>query len=131
MSENLQIRIENSFAAILQSEWDELAGVRPGLDGAGYNPFLSHAYLSSLEESGSACAETGWLGHHVLLETEDGRLIGALPCYLKNHSQGEYVFDHGWADAFERAGGRYYPKLQASIPFTPATRAAPSGARGL
>ncbi|PRX05454.1 UNVERIFIED_ORG: hypothetical protein BCL66_11633 [Martelella mediterranea] len=121
MSENLQIRIENSFTAIAPEQWNALVGVRPGLDGAGYNPFLSHAYLSSLEESGSACAQTGWLGHHLLLETEDGKLIGALPAYLKNHSQGEYVFDHGWADAFERAGGHYYPKLQASLPFTPAT----------
>ncbi|MAM12529.1 MAG: GNAT family N-acetyltransferase [Rhizobiaceae bacterium] len=121
MSENLQIRIEKSFSAIAKAEWDTLGGTRPGLDGVGYNPFLSHAFLSSLEESGSASPETGWLGHHLLLETEDGKLIGALPCYLKNHSQGEYVFDHGWADAFERAGGRYYPKLQASLPFTPAT----------
>ena len=86
-----------------------------------YNPFVSHCYLASLEEAGCATANTGWLGQHLLLETADGALLGALPCYLKNHSQGEYVFDHGWADAFERAGGRYYPKLQASIPFTPAT----------
>ena len=107
MSENLQIRIEKSFSAIAKAEWDTLGGTRPGLDGVGYNPFLSHAFLSSLEESGSASPETGWLGHHLLLETEDGKLIGALPCYLKNHSQGEYVFDHGWADAFERAGGRW------------------------
>src|SRR5690606_13739246 len=64
---------------------------------------------------------TGWQGHHLRLEAEDGSLIGAVPCYLKSHSQGEYVFDHGWADAFERAGGRYYPKLQISVPFTPAT----------
>jgi predicted N-acyltransferase len=86
-----------------------------------YNPFVSHAYLSALEESGSATDRTGWLGNHLLLETVDGTLIGAVPGYLKNHSQGEYVFDHGWADAFERAGGSYYPKLQCSVPFTPAT----------
>ncbi|ACP25110.1 conserved hypothetical protein [Sinorhizobium fredii NGR234] len=86
-----------------------------------YNPFLSHAYLSALEESGSATAETGWLGQHLLMEDADGFLRGALVCYMKNHSQGEYVFDHGWANAFERAGGRYYPKLQCSIPFTPVT----------
>ncbi|MEO1986806.1 MAG: GNAT family N-acetyltransferase [Martelella sp.] len=122
MSENLQIRIENSFANIDRAAWDSLAATTPSLTGDGFcSPFLSHAFLSALEESGSATAETGWLGHHLLLETEDGRLIGAVPCYLKNHSQGEYVFDHGWADAFERAGGRYYPKLQASLPFTPAT----------
>lgn len=115
MSENLQIRVENSFANINSDDWNRLGSTEP------YNPFLSHAYLSALEESGSATAETGWMGHHLLLETEGGALVGALPCYLKSHSQGEYVFDHGWADAFERAGGRYYPKLQASIPFTPAT----------
>ncbi len=70
---------------------------------------------------GSATAETGWLGQHLLMEDADGFLRGALACYVKSHSQGEYVFDHGWADAFERAGGRYYPKLQCSVPFTPAT----------
>lgn len=64
---------------------------------------------------------TGWQGHHVRLETAQGRLLGAVPCYLKSHSQGEYVFDHGWSDAFERAGGRYYPKLQCAVPFTPVT----------
>ncbi|MET0170099.1 MAG: GNAT family N-acetyltransferase, partial [Aliihoeflea sp.] len=71
--------------------------------------------------SGCVGAHAGWLPQHLALQAPDGRLIGAVPCYLKSHSQGEYVFDHGWADAFERAGGRYYPKLQASIPFTPAT----------
>ncbi len=78
-------------------------------------------FCSSLEESGCAVSRNGWQGNHLRLETIEGRLVGALPCYLKSHSQGEYVFDHGWADAFERAGGRYYPKLQASIPFTPVT----------
>lgn len=86
-----------------------------------YHPFLSHAYLSALEDSGSATTETGWLGRHLLLEDAAGELIGAVPCYLKSHSQGEYVFDHSWADAFERAGGRYYPKLLSAVPFTPAT----------
>ncbi len=85
------------------------------------NPFMRHAFLTALEKSGSATVNTGWLGQHLLLEAGNGEVIGALPCYLKNHSQGEYVFDHGWADAFERAGGRYYPKLQSSVPFTPAT----------
>ncbi|CAN7426594.1 GNAT family N-acetyltransferase [Rhizobium sp. LjRoot30] len=113
------IRIENSFKSILPERWSRLSGTLSA--DRSYNPFLSHAFLSSLEESGSANAKSGWMGHHLLLESEDGALIGAVPCYLKNHSQGEYVFDHGWADAFERAGGNYYPKLQASIPFTPAT----------
>ncbi|WP_112945695.1 MULTISPECIES: GNAT family N-acetyltransferase [unclassified Rhizobium] len=121
MTDELSIRIERSFTAISPESWSKLAGASRSSTSIAYNPFVSHAFLSSLEESGSATAETGWLGHHMLLETEDGRLVGALPGYLKNHSRGEYVFDHGWADAFERAGGRYYPKLQCSIPFTPAT----------
>jgi hypothetical protein len=85
-----------------------------------YNPFVSHAFFSALEASGSACARTGWGPRH-LLARRDGEIAGIVPCYLKSHSQGEYVFDRGWADAYERAGGRYYPKLQASVPFTPAT----------
>jgi uncharacterized protein len=84
-----------------------------------YNPFISHAFFSSLEGSGSACARTGWGPRHLLARLE-GTIAGIVPCYLKSHSQGEYVFDRGWADAYERAGGRYYPKLQASVPFTPA-----------
>ena len=84
-----------------------------------YNPFISHAFFSSLEGSGSACARTGWGPRHLLARLE-GTIAGIVPCYLKSHSQGEYVFDRGWADAYERAGGRYYPKLQTSVPFTPA-----------
>lgn len=118
MADEVTIRVVRSFKEISASEWACLSGASRNLDG--YNPFTSSAFLSALEESGSATAETGWMGHHLLLE-EEGRLVGAIPCYLKSHSQGEYVFDHGWADAFHRAGGRYYPKLQASIPFTPAT----------
>ncbi|MBB3163544.1 GNAT family N-acetyltransferase [Rhizobium laguerreae] len=121
MTDELSIRVERSFTAISPESWSRLSGASKTCTAIAYNPFVSHAFLSSLEESGSADAETGWLGHHLLLETGRGELIGALPGYLKNHSQGEYVFDHGWADAFERAGGRYYPKLQCSIPFTPAT----------
>jgi predicted N-acyltransferase len=85
------------------------------------NPFISHVFLSSLEESGAATARTGWAGQHLLVEDAAGRVLAAMPCYLKNHSRGEYVFDHGWAEAFERAGGEYYPKLQVSVPFTPVT----------
>jgi uncharacterized protein len=85
-----------------------------------YNPFVSHAFFSAVEESKSACARTGWGPRHLLARL-DGAIAGIAPCYLKSHSQGEYVFDRGWADAYERAGGRYYPKLQASVPFTPAT----------
>ena len=85
-----------------------------------YNPFVSHAFFAAAEASGSACARTGWGPRHLLARL-DGEIAGIVPCYLKSHSQGEYVFDRGWADAYERAGGRYYPKLQASVPFTPAT----------
>ena len=120
MTEPLSIRIEKSFPAIPPEAWSRLSGASKSGPGV-YNPFLSHAYLSAMEESGSATARTGWLGHHVLLEDAAGTLLGAIPGYLKSHSQGEYVFDHGWADAFERAGGRYYPKIQCSIPFTPAS----------
>jgi predicted N-acyltransferase len=88
--------------------------------GLSYNPFVSHAFFSAVEKSGSATAKTGWGPRHLLAKI-DGRIAGIVPCYLKSHSQGEYVFDRGWADAYERAGGRYYPKLQASVPFTPAT----------
>jgi len=117
----VRIRVETSFADISAEDWGRLAGASRADAQTPYNPFVGHAFLSSLEESGCATADTGWLGQHLLLENDEGALIGALPVYLKNHSQGEYVFDHGWADAFERAGGSYYPKLQASIPFTPAT----------
>jgi predicted N-acyltransferase len=85
-----------------------------------YNPFISHAFFSALEASKSACARTGWGPRH-LIARQDGAIVGIVPCYQKSHSQGEYVFDRGWADAYERAGGSYYPKLQASVPFTPAT----------
>jgi predicted N-acyltransferase len=77
--------------------------------------------LHALEASGSATARTGWQPQHILAEAPDGKLVGTVPCYLKSHSRGEYVFDRGWAEAYERAGGQYYPKLQVSVPFTPAT----------
>ena len=108
------VRLASSIADIPAPDWDDCASSHP-------NPFTSHAFLRALEDSGSATAETGWLSQHLLLEDGSGTLLGCLPCYLKSHSRGEYVFDHGWADAYLRAGGRYYPKLQASIPFTPVT----------
>lgn len=85
------------------------------------NPFARHEFLRCLEESGSACARTGWLGQYFVLYDDQKTVRACLPAYLKNHSYGEYIFDWSWADAFERAGGRYYPKLQVAIPFTPAT----------
>ncbi|HWK12859.1 MAG TPA: GNAT family N-acetyltransferase [Rhizobiaceae bacterium] len=114
------MRVTTTLADFPPDQWNTLAGAaRNGT--APYNPFLSHAFLSALEDSGCATRKTGWLGQHLRLDAPDGTLLGAVPCYLKSHSQGEYVFDHGWADAFERAGGRYYPKLQVAVPFTPAT----------
>jgi uncharacterized protein len=85
-----------------------------------FNPFLSHAFLSALEASKSVGGHAGWHVQHLLVQSSDGTLLAAAPCYLKSHSRGEYVFDYGWADAYERAGGSYYPKLQVSVPFTPA-----------
>jgi hypothetical protein len=85
------------------------------------NPFISHGFLSALEQSGSVGPRTGWQVQHLIVESRDGTLLGAAPCYAKSHSRGEYVFDRGWAEAYERAGGSYYPKLQVAVPFTPAT----------
>src|ERR1700749_1696926 len=98
---------------------DTLAGSCPASKPY-YNPFVSHKFFLAAEQSGSAIARTGW-GPGQLLAKIDDQIVGIVPCYLKSHSQGEYVFDRGWADAYERAGGRYYPKLQCSVPFTPAT----------
>lgn len=119
--ESFAIRVQDSIADIDQSEWDKLTGTSK-LAGVGdYNPFVSHAFLLALEQSGCAVAETGWHGQHLVLEDSSGQLHAAIAGYVKSHSQGEYVFDHAWADAYERAGGRYYPKYQVSVPFTPAT----------
>ena len=118
---SITIRLVTSAKEVAQEDWDRLANPQSDpSDTFDYNPFLSHAFFTAVEESGSACRETGWLPQHLVME-QAGGVTGIIPCYLKNHSQGEYVFDHGWADAFERAGGAYYPKLQASVPFTPAT----------
>lgn len=107
------IRVIDAISAVPALEWDACAGDD--------NPFVSHAFLSALEASGSVALDRGWLPQHILLQTNNGRTIGCVPLYLKGHSYGEYVFDWGWADAYEQAGGRYYPKLQAAIPFTPVT----------
>ncbi|MGD9784844.1 MAG: GNAT family N-acetyltransferase [Hyphomicrobiaceae bacterium] len=94
--------------------WDTLAVPEP----AALNPFVLHAFLHALERSGSVGAGTGWQPAHIALK-QNGRLLAAAPLYVKTHSQGEYVFDHAWADAYHRAGGHYYPKLQCAVPFTP------------
>jgi hypothetical protein len=104
-------RLGQGVGSFEAPEWDACAGSG--------NPFLSHAFLSALEESGSATAETGWHPVPIAIDAPDGSLAGVAPTYLKSHSQGEYVFDHGWAQAWERAGGSYYPKLQIAVPFTP------------
>jgi len=111
---HFQARILTRIADVSESEWDAHLP-------AGSHPFLSWRFLNALEESECACDETGWLPRHIWLENEKGDSVGASPLYAKLHSQGEYVFDHAWADALQRAGGQYYPKLQCSVPFTPAT----------
>ncbi|MDN3627750.1 GNAT family N-acetyltransferase [Methylobacterium isbiliense] len=118
----LTVRVVPGLSGIPAAEWDRCALSAESLQGTGetHNPFLTHAFLSALEESGCVSGRSGWLPLHVVAERE-GRLVGVAPCYLKSHSQGEYVFDHGWADAYRRAGGEYYPKLQVSVPFTPVT----------
>ena len=120
---DITIRLVRQIGDIAAEAWDACANPATALPDCDVptNPFLSYAFLSALEDSGSVSAETGWAPHHLVAEDAAGTLLGAVPLYLKNHSQGEYVFDHSWAHAFERAGGNYYPKLQASIPFTPAT----------
>jgi len=99
-----------------REDWDRLANP----DGVPFNPFVAFDFFAALEKSGSATPKTGWAGRHLVLR-EGGAVTGIAPCFLKSHSQGEYVFDYGWAEAFQRAGGRYYPKLQVSVPFTPVT----------
>lgn len=104
-------RIASGVAAVDAAQWDALAGAD--------DPFLSHAFLALLEESGSVGPGTGWQSAPLLIDGAGGRLAAAAPAYLKSHSQGEYVFDHSWASAWQRAGGDYYPKLQIAVPFTP------------
>ena len=110
-SGHLTLTLHPAIAAIAAADWDACAGDD--------NPFVSHAFLSAVEESGSANARTGWLPQHAILRDGGGRVVAAAPMYAKSHSYGEYVFDHGWANAFDRAGGEYYPKLQVAVPFSP------------
>jgi uncharacterized protein len=142
MSE-LRIRLAESLAEVPATAWDACAAEArngpgemaasvelthednssPDLSTRGQpsNPFISHDFLSSLEASNSVGARSGWQPRHLLAEDAAGALLGCAPCYVKSHSRGEYVFDNGWAEAFEHAGGDYYPKLQVSVPFTPVT----------
>jgi predicted N-acyltransferase len=103
-------KIASGVSGLNAAAWDRLAGE---------DPFVSHAFLSALEDSRSVGPGTGWTPAAILVEDDSSHLLAAAPAYLKTHSQGEYVFDHGWADAYERAGGAYYPKLQVAVPFTP------------
>lgn len=108
---SVTVRVHPAIAEIPAAAWDACAG--------DVNPSVSYAFLSALEDSGSTTSRTGWAPQHLSLAGADGGIIGVVPLYSKRHSYGEYVFDYGWADAFERAGGRYYPKLISAVPFTP------------
>jgi predicted N-acyltransferase len=107
----LTLTLHRSISEIAPAEWNACAGDD--------NPFVSHAFLSAVEDSGSAGPRTGWLPQHAALRGADGSLLAAAPMYAKSNSYGEYVFDHGWAHAYEQAGGDYYPKLQVAVPFSP------------
>ena len=104
-------KIASGVSGLNATAWDRLTD--------GGDPFVTHAFLSALEESGSVGSDSGWIPASILVEDDASHLLAAAPAYLKSHSQGEYVFDHGWAEAWERAGGAYYPKLQVAVPFTP------------
>lgn len=109
----IAIKVVDGIGRVPASAWDACAG--PG------NPFVRHAFLKALEDSGAVSEDTGWMPQHLVIEDEMGQVAACAPLYLKGHSYGEFVFDWGWADAYERAGGRYYPKLQSAVPFTPVT----------
>jgi predicted N-acyltransferase len=114
-SPDATVKLVPSIADIDAAQWDACANPDP----ATFNPFVSHAFLKALEAARVVGREAGWLPRHLVHEDEKGTITAVAPAYVKSHSQGEYVFDHGWADAYEQAGGRYYPKLQIAVPFTP------------
>ncbi len=116
-AENAIVRVIGNIGDVSAGEWDACANP----EAEHFNPFLSHAFLKALEVSGSVSAKAGWVPCHLVLEDGNGGIRGAMPLYLKSHSLGEYVFDHAWASAYERAGGQYYPKLLSAVPFTPVT----------
>src|SRR5258708_1416445 len=111
VGETVTVRVHSKISEIGAEAWDACAGDN--------NPTVSYAFLNAMEESGSVTSRTGWGPQHLSLADLTGRVVGVVPIYLKSHSYGEYVFDWGWADAYERAGGRYYPKLLGAVPFTP------------
>ena len=112
-TEQITVKVLTGIGQVAAEQWDACAGPD--------NPFVSHGFLSALEESGSVSGKKGWQPQHLIVEDEHGVVAGGVPLYLKSHSYGEYIFDWGWAEAYERAGGDYYPKLQSAVPFTPAT----------
>jgi predicted N-acyltransferase len=116
-AENWTLKVVSSIHRVPAADWDACAGI----SGPSQNPFVRHAFFSALEDSGSVAADAGWQPQHVVLEDGNGRVLACAPLYLKSHSYGEYVFDWGWAEGYQRAGGRYYPKLQCAVPFTPVT----------
>ena len=111
MNRDVEIHVADTLEGVTADDWNRLAGD---------NPFVRHAFLSALQDTRCAIARTGWRAHHLLLK-RGGQLAGVMPLYLKSHSRGEYVFDHAWADAFERHGIRYYPKALSAVPFSPVT----------
>uniref|UniRef100_A0A2N9IJ94 Uncharacterized protein n=1 Tax=Fagus sylvatica TaxID=28930 RepID=A0A2N9IJ94_FAGSY len=118
-TKKISLSVVSSILEVSPNDWDACA-----LDATGpekYNPFLTHGFLSSLEESGSAVKETGWMPRHIIAKDDSENILGVVPLYLKSHSYGEFVFDHSWADAYYNFGARYYPKLQCCVPFTPVT----------
>lgn len=125
MSSEIRVRVATAISDIDPNLWDACANPASTVDGPAesggerFNPFLSHAFLDALEQSASVGGRTGWTPVHLSLEARDGRIDGVVPAYIKTNSQGEYVFDHAWANAYSRAGGDYYPKIQVAVPFTP------------
>jgi predicted N-acyltransferase len=121
----VDIRLLPGIDRIGAGDWDACAAPGSGIAGRALSPFTSHRFLLALEQSGSAGAKTGWAPHHLVASASEGvpgePILGVMPLYLKGHSQGEYIFDHSWAHAWERAGRDYYPKLQSAVPFTPVT----------
>ena len=111
--DSFTLDLATSITALPATDWDNVAGTN--------NPFVSHAFLSSLEDGGATGGDSGWDPMHLVLRNAEGKLVAAMPHYLKHHSYGEYIFDHSWANGFMRAGGQYYPKMLSAIPFTPAT----------
>ncbi|NOZ42084.1 MAG: N-acetyltransferase [Alphaproteobacteria bacterium] len=109
-------RILTGLSQISPEDWNSCADNAPGR----HNPFVSHQFLSALEDSGCATGDSGWQPQHIVVTAQDN-VVGVMPLYLKSHSYGEYVFDHAWANAMQNAGGQYYPKLQSAVPFTPVT----------